>query len=712
MTINKNFVVKNGLEVNQDLILADAVTDRVGIGSTIPRFRLDVSGGIGATDAYLSGIATIQNTLRVGTGGAVFSALGSSNLVGVGTAIPAYLLDVRSPVSTGQTALYVYGDLRVTGDLNVDDIVLDQADFNSLNVSAASVSAASIGVATISTLGVTGVTTTQYLQVTGISSFVGFATFGSGLQVVSGVSTLGVTTATNLTSQQLNVSGVSTLGVTTATNLTSQQLNVSGVSTLGTLQVSPGIVTATSGIITYYGDGSKLANIVSISGVGINTEGGSVGTGATILDFRGSGISTVTVSSGIATINIIGAASSLGQIKSVDDISSSFNGSTQSFPLTFNSVAVTPANEQQILVVLGGVLQNPLTDYSISGSNIIFTTAPSSGLTFSGILFGPAIPISTISDGTVTPSKLSAGGPSWSTSGDLYVSGITTVSTGVGTVRIGVGNTTLLVEGNARITGILTIGTSSLTLDGTNNIINVGTGVTIYGNTGIISATSINVSPTSTTTLGVTTVTNLISQQLNVSGVSTASRFVSTVATGTAPLTVSSTTQVTNLNASQLEGYATATINTGNTIVRRDASGNFSAGIITASLTGNATGLSGTPNLNVGIVTSTKIDLSGQYAQNVVAVSALDIDCSAGNYFTKTINGASTFTVSNIPSSRSYAFTLEVTHTSGTITWFSGVEWPSSTAPTLTTGKTHLFMFVTDDGGTRWRASSLINYTN
>ena len=109
---------------------------------------------------------------------------------------------------------------------------------------------------------------------------------------------------------------------------------------------------------------------------------------------------------------------------------------------------------------------------------------------------------------------------------------------------------------------------------------------------------------------------------------------------------------------------------------------------------------------------NTDLDLAGTYAQTVVAVGALDINCSVGNYFTKTINGASTFTVSSVPTSRSYSFTLEITHTSGAITWFSGVEWPGGTAPTLTTGKTHLFMFLTDDGGTRWRASSLINYTN
>jgi hypothetical protein len=96
----------------------------------------------------------------------------------------------------------------------------------------------------------------------------------------------------------------------------------------------------------------------------------------------------------------------------------------------------------------------------------------------------------------------------------------------------------------------------------------------------------------------------------------------------------------------------------------------------------------------------------------ITAVSALNIDCSLGRYFTKTISANSTFTVSNVPSAKAYCFVLELTHTSGTITWFSGVEWPNGSAPTLTTGKTHLFMFLTDDGGTRWRASVLRNYTN
>jgi microcystin-dependent protein len=65
-------------------------------------------------------------------------------------------------------------------------------------------------------------------------------------------------------STDLTVSGKSTLGVTTTTSLFAQNLSVSGISTLGTVQISSGIVTATSGITTYYGDGSKLTGIVSI----------------------------------------------------------------------------------------------------------------------------------------------------------------------------------------------------------------------------------------------------------------------------------------------------------------------------------------------------------------------------------------------------------------------------------------------------------------
>ena len=107
------------------------------------------------------------------------------------------------------------------------------------------------------------------------------------------------------------------------------------------------------------------------------------------------------------------------------------------------------------------------------------------------------------------------------------------------------------------------------------------------------------------------------------------------------------------------------------------------------------------------------VSIDGAYEQAVEAVAALDIDLSTGNYFTKTINANSTFTFSNPPTSGTIgSFTLELTHTSGTVTWPASVKFPADTAPTLTAGKTHVFIFVTDDGGTRYRGAALADYVN
>ena len=65
-------------------------------------------------------------------------------------------------------------------------------------------------------------------------------------------------------------------------------------------------------------------------------------------------------------------------------------------------------------------------------------------------------------------------------------------------------------------------------------------------------------------------------------------QITSNLATGTAPLSIASTTKVSNLNVDLLDGMTTASANTNSTVVNRDGSGNFAAGTITAALTGNA----------------------------------------------------------------------------------------------------------------------------
>ena len=79
---------------------------------------------------------------------------------------------------------------------------------------------------------------------------------------------------------------------------------------------------------------------------------------------------------------------SASNIKRIDDISSSFNGILTSFALTSNSSPVTPTNNQSLVVNLGGVIQDPTDDYTITNNNIVFSTAPVSGLSFSAILLG------------------------------------------------------------------------------------------------------------------------------------------------------------------------------------------------------------------------------------------------------------------------------------------------------------------------------------
>jgi hypothetical protein len=139
----------------------------------------------------------------------------------------------------------------------------------------------------------------------------------------------------------------------------------------------------------------------------------------------------------------------------------------------------------------------------------------------------------------------------------------------------------------------------------------------------------------------------------------------------------------------------------------------------TNAVTDTAQTFTALQTMNAGIA------IDGPYKQTAEAVSALDIDLSTGNYFTKTISGNSTFTFTNPPATGTVgSFTLELTHSSGTVAWPDGtgaagiVRWPADTPPTLTAGKTHIFVFVTDDGsvssgtGPTYRGAALADYVN
>jgi hypothetical protein len=120
----------------------------------------------------------------------------------------------------------------------------------------------------------------------------------------------------------------------------------------------------------------------------------------------------------------------VGNYQVVDDISSTFNGVLTSFALTVLTLAINPAKSGQLLVSINGVLQEPddtgTEGFKVSGSNIVFSSAPATGSTFWAVWQGQAVDIGTPSDSTVGTDQLSATGTK---SGTTYLAGDNTWKT-------------------------------------------------------------------------------------------------------------------------------------------------------------------------------------------------------------------------------------------------------------------------------------------
>lgn len=83
---------------------------------------------------------------------------------------------------------------------------------------------------------------------------------------------------------------------------------------------------------------------------------------------------------------------------------------------------------------------------------------------------------------------------------------------------------------------------------------------------------------------------------------------------------------------------------------------------------------------------------------------AQSLDLSAANYFTMTINGATTLSVSNVPAGTwATGIILRIVNGGSSITWPASFKFPGGTAPVLTTSGTDMLALVTDDSGTTWR---------
>ena len=271
MAVNKNFVVKNGLEVDTNTLFVDSANNRVAIGTTVPTASLDVRGKIlsdsqveswvgkfvGIVTAGAVGVSTL--TYTVGTG--------SSTKLGIANATS---LNVTTGFSTVQsltaTDLTVSIGATVTKDLNVG-------------------AAATVGAA----LTVSGSSKLQDVQVGSALTVVGVSTFTGNAYFNGNVDINGDLTYDEVNARNLNISGIATLGFATAGNA-----YVSGMTTTSLLNVGFG------------------ATMVKVQGtpatrVGIN----SIGPAFT-LDVDGDSNVTGTARQGGTSIVTLAAASAVG----------------------------------------------------------------------------------------------------------------------------------------------------------------------------------------------------------------------------------------------------------------------------------------------------------------------------------------------------------------------------------------------------------------
>ena len=103
----------------------------------------------------------------------------------------------------------------------------------------------------------------------------------------------------------------------------------------------------------------------------------------------------------------VGKAPATGRYSILDDVSGSFTGSTPGpFNLTVNGTAISPGNEANCIISVSGVIQEPQSAYTITGSQITFTSNPASSDTFFGTVLGNTFDIGTPTDATVTAGSL------------------------------------------------------------------------------------------------------------------------------------------------------------------------------------------------------------------------------------------------------------------------------------------------------------------
>ena len=701
MAVNKNFVVKNGIEVATDLIFASSALDKVGIGSTIPTKLLEVGGDSKLTgNTTLVGFATVQDTFEVGTGGTVLTVDVQAGRIGLNTATAHHNVHI-SNVGSGSTTLLVDGgDLKVDGNIFGGDLV----------------SAPRLNITGIATFGDgTGadkvdinadVDMDANLHLTGVATVTGLIDANGGINVTTAK-------VEDLTDNRVIISGTGG-ELEDDANLTfdgtglviggSNHLSVAGMTTAtGGLRIGTGgtVGPASGGIVTYYGDGSQLTNITATSGgtLGFSTAG-AIGYGVTFLKFVGAGVSTLSSPhSGIATLTIVGGggggSANIGVGTTVGD---AFSGIVTSGNLWYNT------NLARLFIYYFDGSSNQWVDAAPFNIGIITAslgslsqgTALSPPLAFSGDtstgLFSPATGKQTLVSSGSSILNINPGG--------VEVTGVTTV--GIVTGGTSVSASRFYGDGSA-LTGI-TAGATLSAGSGDQRI--VLTSLTSGTMTAAATDAELTYNSTSNTLTATTFSGALSGNATSASGLSgtpdiTIRNLTGVAATFTGVLTYEDVTNVDSIGViTARTGIEFGLAGVGGTITA-DGHAEF-AGVCTATeyygdgsnLTGIAAGMTTESLVSSGVIT---LNLTSAQDHKVTATGICTITCTGGTE-------ADSHTVRIINSGIT---------TVGFSTYFL---FPSGSAPSLPTadGAISLISFTVNRvgaGGTQLLAGASVNFS-
>ena len=242
--------------------------------------------------------------------------------------------------------------------------------------------------------------------------------------------------------------------------------------TLFRIDTSGGARTITLPQISTVSDGFKVSVVKWTgdgNGVTIARSGSDTINGATSSAI-GAQYTQITFVADFETSQWLAVSSGLGSTNVIVDVFSG-NNSTTAFTLSGD-----PGSKNNTDIYISGVHQNHST-YTQSGTTITFSSAPPSGSSNIEIVWTQPLAIGVASDGTVTPAKLSTGGMSWDTSGNV---GIGTSSPGYNLhVKNGGGNCFIAAQYGTGTIGLLTAGSNTVDLkafNGTNDVLTFTTG--------------------------------------------------------------------------------------------------------------------------------------------------------------------------------------------------------------------------------------------